>query len=157
MPQWMFKFVVTFALCFTMGKAHKWVTFTKWRVGLGSRVVLSLVFWGCPYLGASPYTLKFFSLNSKFQTHVMRVVSASQHWNEKWGLNKNFIRYRCLYIMWCSVDWEWIFTWWMIMKMMPVLRALDEGSTPNALFWCKSSSPKAQYTAIECGIVMDNT
>jgi hypothetical protein len=152
----MFKFVVTFASCFTMGKAHKWdihkMKGLTWLLCCPKPRILRMSLpWG--------FTLhfEFFFIEFKVSNpcHESSKCCSALEW--KLGFKQIFIRYWCLYTIWCSVNWEWIFTWWMIMKMMPVLRALDEGSTPNALFWCKSSSPKAQYTATECGIVMDNT
>jgi len=49
-------FMINFSLCFMIGKAHGWRTFSKCGVGLGYCLVLGPLFWECPHRRALPYT-----------------------------------------------------------------------------------------------------
>jgi hypothetical protein len=47
--------MIIFALCFAMGEAHMWCTFSKCKARLDYYLILGLVFLGIP----SKYTRKF--------------------------------------------------------------------------------------------------
>jgi hypothetical protein len=60
----MFSHMIRFALCLTMGKAHRWETFLKCEVELSYDLILGPLFWECPHPRPLSYT-KNYVINTK--------------------------------------------------------------------------------------------
>jgi hypothetical protein len=87
-PSWstLVWFMINFASCFRIGKAHGWGTFPKCRCALRYCLVVGPLFWECPHPRALPYYTKLPALLPytqnpfHFQFHRIKILSL---WNGK--------------------------------------------------------------------------